>query len=157
MPEQKGSEPFLKQRYLAWIGITGLALTVTGSLEPLIKLGNIVHFVVENWRSLTGFVWNSLFSIFDVKLSPVSIGFLNGGVFAFAIEAASYSRHPTDRSLWWFPIRLINVGIVFVVSWGIAVSTIWPIEAEVAPLPDPFILSNWTKKETLVPLVGHFS
>jgi hypothetical protein len=136
---------------VAWIGVVGLALTLTGSLEPLIKLGNVVHFVIENWRALTGTLWDGLASLLDVKLSPMSVAFLNGGLFALAIEIASFPRE--TRSWRWFPVRIVNAGIVVAISWWIAIATVWPDVANVAPLPEPFDWKNWTHKETLVPLL----
>lgn len=152
-PKTTKYEPFLKRRYLTWFGVIGLSLTLIGTLEPLIKLANVVHFAVENWRALTGIFWNSIASLFDVKLSHTSIALLNGGIFAFAIEIASYPRERIQRSLWWLPLRLFNAAVVAFMSWGIAVAAIWPDMPNVSPLPDPMVLENWKHKDTLVPLL----
>jgi hypothetical protein len=55
-----------------WIGSLGGAITLLGNLEPFFQLADWAKYIVNNWRGWTHWVWDSLFAVFNIKISALS-------------------------------------------------------------------------------------
>lgn len=80
-------------RDVGWIvGTVGLAFTLVGLLEPLLKLSNLAHWVVSHWLEVTTVFWHVLLGLLHVAVPNVAAFALTVAVFHGGLLVSTRSR-----------------------------------------------------------------
>jgi hypothetical protein len=88
--EQKTTAPrLIANDFFSYLAVTGAAITLLGSLDPLLQIAGWAKIVVESWRDWTGWVWSWLFSAFGIKMTAFSNVLLTATVFYVIIILTS--------------------------------------------------------------------
>lgn len=89
MLTRKRAVTFLRRDFAMMFSTVALALSVLGSLTPLIALSRIAHYIVDNWIFLTSVVWIYLFKLVGINI-PAIFGFsLSMLLFHFGLVASA--------------------------------------------------------------------
>jgi hypothetical protein len=143
---------FIHSRTLAWISIVGLAITVVGSLDPVLQIAGFIRFLAEHWREFSGVVWNSIFGIFGIHANTATLALLNAGCFVLALEIAVTTAPHRPFSVWSVLLKLLNGVIVAALFVLIAVGSISGHHAPGDQMPNPAEWSSWLDRKNWLPL-----
>src|SRR5437762_7341989 len=59
----------LRREWILWAGSLGGAITLLGSIEPLLQLADWARFIVGSWRGWTHQLWGL---VFPYRLTPLA-------------------------------------------------------------------------------------
>ncbi len=74
-----------KAQVLSWFGVLGLAITIVGSLDPLLQLAGIAHYLVEHWHILAQWFWAKIFVLFGIRLNFIQVAALSTATFCWSL------------------------------------------------------------------------
>ena len=134
---------YIKRRYLAWIGVIGLSVSIVGAMEPVIQIANFIHYLVAHWHELTAAIWDSALGLFGLHAEAGVAALLNAGAFCFALEISAMTAPRHAPSLKSFALGALNRIVTVVLFYGILLSSFIRLGEPIKSLVDPLTIENW--------------
>jgi len=148
----------LWKRISIWISPIGLALTISGSLEPLITLAKISKFLISKWQNLLNEVWNKILSIFEIKISILFSEFLSVFIFLSILSITSsplfkINRHYGSLTSYRAAVLFSAFNSLFFLIYIYTVGTRFNNHSSEIQIFDKFIESDFIAFVLCVPIV----
>jgi hypothetical protein len=123
-----------RHEVLAWIGVIGTAITLVGSLSPLIMISNWASFIVTSWKTYMMAFWSWGFSWLSIEIDAFARDALSFCFFFAAIilsvmvkraVTGDHRRFEYKRDFWLYIANRWGIMVIFclfmwpVVGYGV--------------------------------------